>query len=387
MTITVRDAIKVGKLSQGIVIAGDNGLDNVISYIDVLEVPDIAQWLTEGVLLFTTGYAIQENIEEQINLINLLHCKKAAGLVIKANRFLKEIPKEMIKLANKLNVPIISIPGDIPYVEAIYPIIREILSHQVRVHLMKNHIEEIIDKSELLPERVTLDEINKVKSGMKLSAPYVISLIPFESDSQLNRYVNISEIEKSKKMISFKSDDIFVCITTIDSKKWRDKIFHTIFKDSFLDDRSLFCLTSYVINSFQRLKSEYLMLKKSLNYLGSIPSIREKMIYFDDVVHYILMKKIVDDEDSISLVTKLLEPIESLEEKEKKIMFNTLYSYVSNGGNKTKAASKSYVHRNTFYYRMDKLSKILNSNLESQEEIYKYKLILDLYLINKSNNS
>lgn len=43
MTITVRDAIKVGKLSQGIVIAGDNGLDNVVSYIDVLEVPDIAQ--------------------------------------------------------------------------------------------------------------------------------------------------------------------------------------------------------------------------------------------------------------------------------------------------------------------------------------------------------
>lgn len=386
MGITVRDAMKIGLFAQGTVVGGIEGLDRTVSYVDILEVPDIEHWLAEGVLLFTTGYAIQEKIETQLNLINLLHSNKAAGLVIKANRFLKEIPKEMIELANELKVPIISIPGHIPYVEITHPILEEILSSQVRMHLIKNRMEEIIDKSDLLPEKVTLDEINKIKNGLKMSSPYVVFLTPFESDSQLNRHVKMDQIEQSDRIIGFKSEGMFVCIMAINPINWKDTIYNMILSESSLDDKMLFCLTSGIINSFQELKYEYSMLRKNFNYLRNISPTGQKMICYDDVIHYVLIKEIIKDEKNMNLIKKMLKPIITLEKKEKELMIDTLYSYVSNGGNKTKAANESYVHRNTFYYRMDKLTKLLDSDLKSQEELYKYRLALDLYFIIKKNS-
>lgn len=68
MTITINEALKIGRLKEGEIIAGKEGLNRVISYVDVLEVPDIAPWLREKVLLLTTGYAIKDKPSMQINL-------------------------------------------------------------------------------------------------------------------------------------------------------------------------------------------------------------------------------------------------------------------------------------------------------------------------------
>jgi Purine catabolism regulatory protein-like family. len=109
----------------------------------------------------------KEKIQDQLNLINSLYLNNAAGLVIKANRFIKEVPKEMIELADKFKIPIILIPEHIPYVEITHPILERILSNQVRMHLMRDRMEEIINRSELLPERIIQDEINKIEKWIK----------------------------------------------------------------------------------------------------------------------------------------------------------------------------------------------------------------------------
>jgi Regulator of polyketide synthase expression len=173
-------------------------------------------------------------------------------------------------------------------------------------------------------------------------------LFPFESDGQLNKYVNVNQIEKSDKMIGFKSEGMFVCITTVDSDNWRDTIYDIMFSKSSSDEKGLFCLTSGIINSFQELKYKYMLLKKNLNYLTKIPTIKKKMVYYYDVIHYMLIKEVIDNEENVDLIKKALKPILNLEEEERAIMVDTLYSYVNSGGNKTKAAKEIYVHRNTF---------------------------------------
>lgn len=83
MAITVREALNIGKLREGIIVAGKGGLDRIIGYVDILEVVDVTSWLREEELLLTTGYAIKEKLDLKVRLIEELARKRAAGLIIK----------------------------------------------------------------------------------------------------------------------------------------------------------------------------------------------------------------------------------------------------------------------------------------------------------------
>ena len=53
MKISVKDVLKIGKLQQAEVFAGKSGLKNEISFVTVMDVPDIIPWLNGGELLLS----------------------------------------------------------------------------------------------------------------------------------------------------------------------------------------------------------------------------------------------------------------------------------------------------------------------------------------------
>lgn len=90
-------------------IAGENGLDNKISSINVMDNPDTIPWLKTGELVLSTGYIFtQTNLH--VDIIKNLKKQGCSGLGIKMHRYMEEIPSEMIRQADELGFPIISIP-------------------------------------------------------------------------------------------------------------------------------------------------------------------------------------------------------------------------------------------------------------------------------------
>ncbi|XOQ44170.1 MAG: hypothetical protein ACFWTN_07005 [Clostridium sp.] len=45
MSITVEDALKIGAMKSCKLIAGQDGINRTVSYIDTMEVPNIKPWL------------------------------------------------------------------------------------------------------------------------------------------------------------------------------------------------------------------------------------------------------------------------------------------------------------------------------------------------------
>lgn len=128
--LTIEEAIKIGGLAKGEVIAGWGGVYNQVSSISVLEVtsPDVVKWINGGELFITSFYSIADNIEKQIEIIEILHEKSCAGLVIcSMNFYLKQISSEVTKRADDLNVPLIIVPSDMKYVDIITPLMDKIL--------------------------------------------------------------------------------------------------------------------------------------------------------------------------------------------------------------------------------------------------------------------
>lgn len=129
MSITVAEALKIGALRKCKLLAGARSVDNVINFVDSMEVPDITPWLKSNELLVTTGYSIKDDLGALVRLIESLKQVKAAGLAIKS-RFVGQIPKEIIQLADRLDLPLIEIPEDVPFIQITHPLMKAIASRQ-----------------------------------------------------------------------------------------------------------------------------------------------------------------------------------------------------------------------------------------------------------------
>ena len=62
MPLTLRQAMTfVEPLRKSKVLAGERGLDNPVQSVNVMEVPDILEWVRPGELLVTTMYPLRDD--------------------------------------------------------------------------------------------------------------------------------------------------------------------------------------------------------------------------------------------------------------------------------------------------------------------------------------
>lgn len=83
MQLTVNEARTFGGLKECRLLAGEKGLNRVIRCVDSMEIPDISQWLQRGEFLVTTGYALKDNSEALVQVVEALAEKEGSGLALK----------------------------------------------------------------------------------------------------------------------------------------------------------------------------------------------------------------------------------------------------------------------------------------------------------------
>lgn len=128
--LTVRELLKLPILEHAKLVSGEKGLDRVVRYVDIMEVPDVKGWLREGELILTTGYSTRHDPALLTELVEHLAQANAAGVAVKPERFIPDIPKEMIDMSNLHHMPIIQLPVGIPYIDITYAVMERILDNQ-----------------------------------------------------------------------------------------------------------------------------------------------------------------------------------------------------------------------------------------------------------------
>lgn len=128
--ISIEKLLTLEILKGSKVLAGNKGLKNKITKVNVMEVPDIIDWVSKGEFLITTAYSIKDNVQILEELIPRLKEKGVAGLGIKVGRYVKELSDNIFKLANKLNFPIIEVPISVSHTDIISSILTKVISEQ-----------------------------------------------------------------------------------------------------------------------------------------------------------------------------------------------------------------------------------------------------------------
>ena len=131
MQLTLREALTLAEpLRQARVVAGEGGLDNVVGSVNVMEVPDIVDWVHSGELLVSTLYPLRDDKAAVESLIPRLVEKGLAGLAVTPDSYIDKLPESMVRDANRLGFPLIELPPRVSFIDIIRPLTSRILDLQ-----------------------------------------------------------------------------------------------------------------------------------------------------------------------------------------------------------------------------------------------------------------
>ena len=78
--LSVREALGLPILASSTLVAGDAGLDNLIEWVHIVDVPNAQfEYERQGILLLTTGSGLQNDAEAQADLIKSWSLKDFQG--------------------------------------------------------------------------------------------------------------------------------------------------------------------------------------------------------------------------------------------------------------------------------------------------------------------
>lgn len=99
------------------VLAGTSGLDRDVRGVNIVEVPDVWQWLEGGELLLSAGYVWQNDPEGLLDLVSKLELARVSAIAFKLGRYLDSLPPEFLAEADEVGLPVIRLPADVAYRE------------------------------------------------------------------------------------------------------------------------------------------------------------------------------------------------------------------------------------------------------------------------------
>lgn len=138
-------AIRETVLREAEVVAGEESLQREITWVHMVDHPDIVNWVKPGELLLTTGYNWPRDAETSRRLVRELSDVGLAGVVLAVPQFRDHFPAEAISEARSVGFPLLELPWAVQFSQVTHEILAKIINFQA----------EIIERSEQLHRALT----------------------------------------------------------------------------------------------------------------------------------------------------------------------------------------------------------------------------------------
>ena len=137
----VAELLHLPFLSGMHVIAGESGMECEVHTVNMMDAPDIITFLKPNEFLVTTAYHLKDQPLSLKTLVEGMAKQGCAALGIKTRRYLKEVPDEILQLANELSLPIIDLPEELSLGEITNLTLRAILDQRAHelMYAMETH--------------------------------------------------------------------------------------------------------------------------------------------------------------------------------------------------------------------------------------------------------
>jgi len=142
--VTVSSLMQLDIFKESLtLLGGKGGIERPVVFITVQEAPDFVDWLDGGEFVLSTWFAFAEDKQKGIDSFTKMS-EKIAALAIKVPRFIEEIPKEIIDLADNRRIPVFAVKREAKFREIIKAVSVAIHSYQSSIiYETRNYYNEL----------------------------------------------------------------------------------------------------------------------------------------------------------------------------------------------------------------------------------------------------
>jgi PucR family transcriptional regulator, purine catabolism regulatory protein len=128
--LTVGEVLRFGLLRSAVVLAGQAGIGRPVERLNVMTVPEILPWAKPHEFMLTTGYPLPRSAGQLAGLVRSFAERDLAAFGIKFGTHLRELPAEMLRAADEVQLPVIRIPEDVAFDDILSVVLSEIVNRQ-----------------------------------------------------------------------------------------------------------------------------------------------------------------------------------------------------------------------------------------------------------------
>ena len=135
MAIYVKDLLMEEEMNGARLISGEEGLDNEIKGVTIIEAPDIVKWINGGEVLLTGLYAFRScSMEDFKNYIDELVKKKISALILKRGKPVEGAEDKveyLIQFSRKHTIHILEMPFEISFRDVMSRLMERLFNEEV----------------------------------------------------------------------------------------------------------------------------------------------------------------------------------------------------------------------------------------------------------------
>ena len=408
--MTIADFLRMREFAGIELIAGKNGMDRELVNVTVVDTPDGARWVKEGEFVVTTAYMLQDAESELPKLLELLASRNAAGLGIKENRYLVEIPLSARKRAEELGLPLLSIPEQIAFSEIITPVLETIMNVRFERQMAEKYREAFLE--DLLLNNVKTDGEIRNRSrmyGWDFSQGGLAAVVDINNikkyfidglDPDTNRMLeNATEVifrhairemgQSFPEARYLKQSDLIAFIISAPAEArghlsaQLEKTFETLQKQ--LARVSPFTITLGVGQYYENIRDiskSYEEARLAIN-LGYSLQWFDQILFYRRLGLYRLLAPIANGAEATELCETYVQPLLDYDQQYRGELFDTLQVLLEEGWSLKAAAASLYIHYNSMKYRFGKISAVLGLNLNDHDNRSLVEVAMKLHLLRK----
>lgn len=347
-------------------LTGDNILLREITGAHVIEMADGVNWARRGELIFTSGVGFHD-VEHEIKiLIQTVAQNYAAGIIIEIGPYIKGISQEWIDHAQRLNIPLMTLPYDIPVTNIISEIYRNVYSTQEYQKSIEKFMTECLyEPSEEVYERAETFGFDETKKHIALF------LSPDHGKGDLEHLMMAcrQSLNTQKLALTLIETDGVVAIydlreSEIPGHELINKLRRNIesFYQIYHKEETVSAGAGDTFQSIRDLKDSVVEANQALNMLHMCKRTAQSRMY-EEMGIYKLLFSIKDDSMLDRLIEEQLGNLQIYDQQNDTQLLKTLDIYLQEDCNIAKTTQRLYVHRNTVKYRIKRIQEVLERDL------------------------
>ena len=378
----VKDLLLLNSLEGIERLAGNSAMGNIISNMNVMEVPDVADWVQKDEFLMTTGYQYRDDVTQFLALIPRLKEQNVAALGIKPGRYIDEIPQNVIDCCNEYGLPLLKLPIQTSFSLVIREAMEKILLYDIRHE--ENFVYQLIH-----PKQVTKKELTEAASSFGISVtnttvfhfilPIFRAADPQYQNAALRKLIKDALEDDSCHVLTMVYHGLITILCVSDNEDtWKNtylaasETLSKIAKDGGLQ----LCVSSSG-SSITHLDIVYQDTDRLRSIAASLEN-SNSIVTWEALGLYAILPYISNTPFHEYCLKKYIVPLLQYDNSHNSHLYETLEEYINCDCNMKLSANNLFVHYNTMNYRISIIKDILNLDLTNSNVITEINLALKI---------